>query len=225
VSFVADAMREGGVLMWIILVFGIWGFAVALERFFFVFFRVGINAPAFMAQVQRAVLDGDFDRAVRICNVEPSAALPRVLKAGLIRANRPESEIRDAMEEEELELYPLITRRIAYLPMIANVVTLIGLLGTIYGLILSFQAVGEETGAQRSTALAAGIAVAMWPTLLGLGVAIPLLVANGVIAARTNAILDELDHHALKLVNLLNACRSRPGSHGGGAPVLPFPSG
>ena len=111
-SFVADAMREGGVLMWIILVFGIWGFAVALERFFFVFFRVGINAPAFMAQVQRAVLDGDFDRAVRICNVEPSAALPRVLKAGLIRANRPESEIRDAMEEEELELYPLITRRI-----------------------------------------------------------------------------------------------------------------
>ncbi len=221
---IADAFREGGIFMWFILLCAVVGASLALERFFYVFYRAGINAPAFMAQVQRAVLDGNVDQAIRLCNVEPSAALPRVLKAGLVRANRPEAEIRDAMEEEELEIYPLVSKRIAYLPMIANVSTLLGLLGTIQGLIMSFHAVSDATAAARSTALAQGIAVAMYTTFFGLLVSIPLLVFHSVIASRANAVLDEIDHHALKLVNLLNATRQRTGSHGGGAPVLPFPS-
>jgi biopolymer transport protein ExbB/TolQ len=221
---IAEAMREGGIFMWPILACAVIGASIALERALYVFYRAGINAPAFMTLVQRAVLDGDLDQAVRLCNMEPSAVLPRVLKAGLVRADRPDGEVRDAMEEEQLEVFPLVSRRIGYLPMIANVSTLLGLLGTIQGLILSFHAVGDATAAQRSTALAEGIAVAMYTTFFGLLVSIPLLVLHGVIAARANAILDELDHHALKLVNLLNACRPRTGTHGGGTPVLPFPS-
>lgn len=217
----ADAMREGGLFMWPILLCAVVGSAITLERFFFVFFRIGINAPAFVSQVQRAVLDEDLDRAVRICNMEPSAALPRVLKAGLIRADRPEAEIRDAMEEEQLEIFPLVSRRIAYLPMIANVSTLLGLLGTIQGLILAFHSVSEAGAAARSTALAEGIAVAMYTTFFGLLVSIPLLVTHSVIAARANAVLDEIDHHTLKLMNLLNATRQRP-APSGGTPILPF---
>lgn len=222
-NVLADAFREGGVFMWPILLCAVVGSAISLERFFYIFFRVGINAPAFVSQVQRAVLDEDLDRAVRICNMEPSAALPRVLKAGLVRAERPEAEIRDAMEEEELEIFPQVSRRIAYLPMLANVSTLLGLLGTIQGLILAFHSVSEAGSAARSTALAEGIAVAMYTTFFGLLVSIPLLVCHGVIAARANAVLDEIDHHTLKLLNLLNATRHRPASSGG-SPVLPFKS-
>jgi len=221
---IAEAMHQGGLFMWPILICAVVGAALCLERLFYVVYRASINASAFMALVQRAVLDGNLDQAVRLCNVEPSAVLPRVLKAGLVRADRPEAEIRDAMEEEQLEVYPLVSRRISYLPMIANVSTLLGLLGTIQGLILSFHAVSDATAVDRSTALAQGIAVAMYTTFFGLLVAIPVLVLHSVIAARANAVLDEIDHHSLKLVNLLNACRQRPGSHGGGAPVLPFPS-
>lgn len=221
-SFFADAMRDGGPFMWPILFIAVIGVSVALERLFYVFYRAGINAPAFMAQVQRAVLDGNIDQAVRLCNTEPSAALPRVLKAGLVRASRPESEIRDAIEEEQLEIFPKVSRRIGYLPMFANVSTLLGLLGTIQGLILSFESVSEVSAAAKSTALAEGIAIAMYTTFFGLLVSIPLLLAHGFIAARANAVLEELDHHALKLVNLLNATRQRGSAQGGGAPVLPF---
>lgn len=221
---IAEAMRAGGPFIWPILACAVIGGSIALERMFYVYYRAGINASAFMAMVQRSVLDGDLDQAVRLCNMEPSAVLPKVLKAGLVRADRPDTEIRDAMEEEQLGVFPQVSRRIGYLPMIANVSTLLGLLGTIQGLILAFAAVSEATASARSTALAEGIAVAMYTTFSGLLVAIPLLVLHGVIAARANAVLDEVDHHSLKLVNLLNACRARSGSHGGGAPVLPFPS-
>ncbi|MFZ5475777.1 MAG: MotA/TolQ/ExbB proton channel family protein [Myxococcota bacterium] len=221
---IAEWLRQGGVFMWPILLCAVVGAAVAVERFLYVYLRAGINAGAFMAQVQRDVLDGNVEKAVRLCNGEPSAALPRVVKAGLVRADRPESEIRDAVEEATLEVFPQIGRRIAYLPMIANVSTLLGLLGTIQGLIISFHSVAEATAEARSTALAQGIAVAMYTTFFGLMVSIPLLVAHGVVSARANAILDDIDHYALKLVNLLNATRKddeRAG--GGGAPVLPFP--
>jgi biopolymer transport protein ExbB/TolQ len=221
-NWIAEAFQQGGIFMWPILACAVIGAAISVERLLYVYMRAGINAPAFMAQVQRAVLDGNVDQAVRLCNIEPSAALPRVLKAGLLRAARPDAEIRDAMEEEELLVFPMVNRRIGYLPMIANVSTLLGLLGTIQGLIVSFHAVSDSTAAARSTALAEGIAVAMNTTFFGLLVSIPLLVAHGLIAARANAILDDIDHHALKLVNLLNACRQRP-AQGGGAPILPFP--
>lgn len=220
----AEWMKEGGFFMWPILLCAVVGASVALERFFYVFLRAGINAPAFMARVQREVLDGNIDRALRLCNAEPSAALARVMKAGLLRADRPEPELRDALEEATLEVYPQINKRIAFLPMLANVSTLLGLLGTIQGLIMAFHSVGEATADARSTALAQGIAVAMYTTFFGLLVSIPLLVAHGFVAGRANAVLDDIDHYAMKLVNLLNATRQRPDSErGGGSPILPFP--
>lgn len=217
-------MREGGFFMWPILACAVVGASVAVERFLYVFLRAGINAPAFMARLQREVLDGSVDGAIRLCNGEPSAVLPRVMKAGLLRAERPDAEIRDALEEASLEVFPKVNQRIGYLPMFANVSTLLGLLGTIQGLIQSFHSVSEASAEARSAALAQGIAVAMYTTFFGLVVAIPLLVAHGFIGARANGILDDLDHQVMKLANLLSATRrSEPSERGGGSPILPFP--
>jgi biopolymer transport protein ExbB len=214
----AKWMEDGGIFMWPILACAVIGAAVAAERFIFLYLRASIHAPAFLAQVQRDVLDGDVDAALRICNAESAAVLPRVLKAGLLRAGHPENELRDALEEATLEVTPLVQRRVAYLPTIANVSTLLGLLGTIQGLILSFHAVSDATPEARSTALASGIAVAMYTTFAGLLIAIPVLIAHTLIGAKANQILDEVDHAQARLVNLLNAVSSK----GDGA-VLPFP--
>ncbi len=231
-QFLLEGFEKGGIFMWPIALCALVGATIAVERAFFIFLRAAVHGQVFMAAVQRQVLDGNVDGAIRLCNAEPAAALPRVAKSALLRADRPDPEIRDAIEEASLEVYPEVNRRLGYLPMIANVSTLLGLLGTIQGLILAFHAVGEATAEARSTALSSGIAVAMYTTFFGLLVSIPILVVHSVIAARANLLLDEIDHYGLRLVNLLNAVRNSTaqpqgggpaGAPGGGPSVLPFP--
>jgi biopolymer transport protein ExbB/TolQ len=181
--------------------------AIAFERLYYILFRANINGTAFMAQIQKLIMANNIDRAIKLCNAEPNAALPRVLKAGLTRANRSEVEIQNAVDEAVLEVFPQLNKRSAYLSMLANVATLTGLLGTIQGLIMAFEAVAHASAETKQTMLAAGISTAMFTTASGLVVAIPTLVLHSIISNRTTKIMDEIDQFALKTVNLLGARR------------------
>ncbi len=207
-DFFVDSMHKGGIFMWPILVCGIFALAIVFERAYFIMFRANINGVAFMAQVQKLVMANNIDRAIKLCNAEPNAALPRVLKSGLTRANRGKDEFEAAINESVLEVFPLLNKRSSYLPMLANVATLTGLLGTIQGLILAFEAVAHASAETKSTLLAGGISTAMYTTAGGLIVAIPILVLHSIISARTTKIMDEIDQFSLKTVNLLAARRS-----------------
>ena len=94
-DFFVRAIHNGGPFMWPILIAAVFALAIAFERLYFVLFRANINGTAFMAQVQKMVMANNIDRAIKLCNSEPNAALPRVLKAGLSRANRSEEEIQN----------------------------------------------------------------------------------------------------------------------------------
>ncbi|MCK6506613.1 MotA/TolQ/ExbB proton channel family protein [Myxococcota bacterium] len=206
-SFLVNAMHKGGIFMWPILVAAIFALAISFERLYYIIFRANINGTAFMAQVQKLIMANNIDRAIKLCNAEPNAALPRVLKAGLTRANRSEQEIQNAVDESILEVFPGLNKRTAFLPMLANVATLTGLLGTIQGLILAFEAVAHASAETKQTMLAAGISTAMFTTAAGLVVAIPTLVLHSIVQSRTVKIQDEIDQFALKTVNLLSARR------------------
>jgi biopolymer transport protein ExbB/TolQ len=206
-GFLVDAFHKGGFFMWFILLTAIFGLAISFERLYYILFRANINGTAFMAQVQKLIMANNIDRAIKLCNAEPNAALPRVLKAGLTRANRSEIEIQNAVDESVLEVFPALNKRSAYLPMLANVATLTGLLGTIQGLIMAFKAVATASAETKQAMLASGIATAMYTTASGLVVAIPILVLHSVIANRTTKIMDDIDQFALKTVNLLGARR------------------
>ena len=199
--------KEGGFFMYPILVCFIFAMAIGCERVFYIVFRANINAPAFMAQIQKLIMANNIDRAIKLCNAEPHAALPKVVKAGLTRANRTEKEIENAIDEATLEVGPAINKRITYLSMLANIATLIGLLGTIMGLVLSFQAVAKASAETKAALLANGISVAMFTTAGGLMAAIPTLVMHSVIVAKATKILDDIDQYGLKTVNLLTARR------------------
>ena len=206
-GFLVDAFHKGGFFMWFILLAAIFAMAIAAERLYYILFRANINGTAFMAQVQKLIMANNIDRAIKLCNAEPNAALPRVLKAGLTRANRSEIEIQNAVDESVLEVFPQLNKRSAYLPMLANVATLTGLLGTIQGLIMAFKAVATASAETKQAMLASGIATAMYTTASGLVVAIPILVLHSIVANRTTKIMDDIDQFALKTVNLLGARR------------------
>lgn len=201
---------EGGVYMHFIALCAIVGAAIMVERFIFLFFRFNINGGQFFNQIQKLVMANNIDRAIKLCNAADKAALARVIKAGLTRANKSESDIAAAIEESILEVGPAATRRVATISAIANIATLLGLLGTIFGMIEAFEAVATAAPDQRATALAKGIGIAINTTGFGLLVAIPLLLSHTFISSLAKRISDEVDLYAVKLENLL-AARVRQG--------------
>ncbi len=202
---IADAFRNGGIWMYLILVVSVVAIGIIIERFIFLFFKYNINANAFMAQIQKLVMAGNVDRAIKLCNAAPSAALPKVVKAGLTRANKGEVAIQNAIEEATLEVVPMVTRRTPALLALANIATLLGLLGTIIGLIDAFAALEDAPPEDRQRLLAGGIALAMNTTAFGLIVAIPTMLAHLFLSGISKRIVDEIDQYSVKLENLLVA--------------------
>jgi biopolymer transport protein ExbB/TolQ len=208
---IKEAFATGGIWMILILAISVMCMAVAIERFIFVFFKYNINAHSFMGQVQKLVMADQVDRAIKLCNAAPSAALPRVIKAGLTNANKGEVEIQNAIEEASLEVVPMVMRRTSTLQALANLATLMGLLGTIIGLIESFEALRDAPPDKKQEYLATGISLAMNTTAFGLIVAIPTLFAHMFLTNMSKKIIEEIDQYSVKLENLL-VSRKRGGS-------------
>ncbi len=204
-SYLAKFYVDGGVWMHPISAVSVVGVAIAIERFLALFFKYNINAPVFMAQVQKLVMANNIDRAIKLCNSAPQAALARVIKAALTKANRGEVEIIQAVQEATLDVVPQVTKRTSSLNAVANIATLLGLLGTIMGLIEAFEAVATAPPDQKSQLLTAAISVSMNTTGMGLIVAIPIIGTYVYLNNTTKKILDEIDQYSVKIQNLLVA--------------------
>ena len=196
-------MMDGGAFMWIIAVVSVLAIGVSLERFYFLFFRFNINASQFWTNVQKLVMANNIDRAIKLCNAAGNASLPKVIKAGLTRANKGEVEIANAIEEATLEVLPQLQKRTNSLLTAAQIATYLGLLGTIFGMIAAFEAVASAAPEQKATALASAISIAMNTTAFGLIVAIPSLAVHMVLSGLTQKIIHEVDQYSVKLENLL----------------------
>jgi len=205
--------QDGSFFMYFIALFGAIAAAIAAERIYYIVVRSNVNADKFMAEIRKLVAGGNMERAIELCEKGKLKALPFVVLRGLKRANESETldfrAIQNAVDEGTLEVIPKLKERTNYLSMLANVATLTGLMGTIYGLILSFASVGSESvpEAEKSKLLANGISTAMNTTIFGLMVAIPTLIIYTYIANRTSKIIDEMDEHLVKLINLITGNR------------------
>jgi len=135
----------------------------------------------------------------------PKAALARVLKGALLRADRGEDAVSSGIEESTLEVTPLLLKRTGSLGGLASLATLLGLLGTVMGLIEAFKVVAEAPADQKSALLTSAIAVAMNTTAFGLIVAIPVTMVFMLLSGTTKKIMDEIDLFSLKLENTLSA--------------------
>lgn len=183
--------------------------ALTLERFIRLFLHYSVDGQSFMFEVQKFILANDLDGAIRLCNGAGQAALPRVIKAGLQRASRDEQQIQNALDAASLEVIPKLERRLPYLALLANIATLLGLLGTISGLIQSFAAIGQADPSQRQELLSQGIALAMNATALGLITAIFTMIMHSILSNKASQTVEEIDEFGVKLLDLLTARKYR----------------
>lgn len=200
-QWVARFMTDGGVFMWIIAVVWCIGVAISFERLK-AYFKFDIDGTSLMASIKKWVIGNQVQDAIQSCS-ESSSLLAFVMKNGLKRANQSKEQIQDALEASILEVVPKIEKRLSYLALCANLSTLLGLLGTIQGLIASFAAVANAEASQKAQLLAEGIAVAMNTTALGLISAITLMVIHSFLLSRGEKMIHEIEENSVKLLDLL----------------------
>ncbi len=196
--------RDGGPFMFVNLFWLACSLAVAIERIVTLMFRYNLNAGPFMEQVTKLVLTGNVDRAVKLCGAAPNAPLAKVIRSGLTRANRGEIEVAKAVEESMAEHTPNVTARIPWLWSLANIATLVGLVGTIFGLIGTFQALGNVPADQKQVLLSDGISKAMNNTAFALSIAVICIVFHMLLTSYARSMVETVELSALRLENLLS---------------------
>lgn len=198
-------MNDSGIVGWFILVTGVGTLVLVGERARALFFQYGMNSEEFMNRIQTLVLSRKLDEALVLCSQMDSKPLAKAFKTILEKADRDDETIFQAHDIAMSETVPLYTRRLHYLSMLANVATLLGLLGTIHGLIISFAAVAQADPAAKQHLLANGISVSMYTTALGLAVAIPAMVFYSFLVARQNSLIEQATEKCSKLTELLTS--------------------
>ncbi len=201
-ALIAQAFRDGGPFMYPILATSVFAAAIIIERIYFLAIRFGIDDRAFLRKIQELVRKGDPEGASNLCNNTP---IPKIVRAALDCEGCSVREVQNAVDEAAMEVLPLVERRVHYLAMAANVATLLGLLGTIVGLMQSFNAVAGAEAAQKGAVLAKGIAIALNTTAYGLTVAIPCLFFYAFIQSRSNNLVEQIDRVAVKMVNMVSS--------------------
>ena len=199
-----EFFQKGGLFMYpILLVFAV-GIAIAFERWVQLN-RIRSSNQTMWNQLQPVLGKGEFDKARQMVNKNESS-LAQMLGMGLARqgAVRRRDDIEIAMEESMMEIIPQLEKRTPYVALLSNIATLLGLLGTIMGLIEAFTAVANANPAEKADLLSASISVAMNTTAFGLMSAIPLLLFHAKLTSTTGQIVDNLEMASVKALNTIS---------------------
>jgi len=202
--------QSGFLFMWLLAAIAVIALLVIIEKWISINLCTNVNASALADRLFLLIKDKKYNEASDLCNSGRKKALPRILGAGIDRMQRVPELVRSAMEEESLHIIPLLEKRLGFIAVIGNIATLLGLMGTIYGLIIAFAAVAQPgvSPAQKSSMLAIGISAAMNTTLLGLIVAVPCVLAYSMLRSRVDEAIAEIDRYALALIKVLTPADS-----------------
>ena len=201
---IINFFSTGGVFMYPILIVFAVGLAIASERYITLAIITKKNQVVW-DEVQPVLAEGDFEKA-REMTSEDESSIAQVLNMGLSLqgAVRRREDIEIAMEESMMEIVPRLEKRTPYVALASSVATLLGLLGTIMGLIQAFTAVANANPAEKADLLSASISVAMNTTAFGLMVAIPLLIIHAILTSKTGDIVDSLEMASVKALNVFS---------------------
>jgi len=200
---IAGFFKDGGTFMIPIAVVLALGLAIAGERWVYLT-KARVSNLMRWKKLQPLLEKGELRSALSTSNGS-NTAIDKILTYGLMRAStsKNSAEVEMAMEEGLMEVMPRLEKRTHYLATLANIATLLGLLGTIMGLIRAFTAVGEANPADKADLLSASISVAMNTTAFGLMAGIPLLLLHAYLTTKTTTVIDSLEMATVRIMNLI----------------------
>ncbi len=204
IQFIIDA----GFVGWCILFTGICAAALIVERVQTLYYKYSMNSKELASKVEGLVMANKVDEAIVLCAQFENKPFAKAFKTILEKSDRDDEALYQAQDIAFAENIPQFSKRLHYLSMLANVATLMGLLGTIHGLILSFQAVALADPAQKQALLASGISVSMYTTALGLAVSIPVMIAFSILVSKQNSMIEEVTEKTSRLIELLTSTTS-----------------
>src|SRR5215475_9033485 len=206
-----DAFKENPTFLSVNLVVSAVVIAIIVERAAFQLSRYRVNSKEFFAQIKKLVAAGNIDRAIKLCDASDYPIL-QLVKAGLTHANKGPDEIDAALSEKLGELKPAVEKRIGVLWSLANIATLIGLIGTVSGLIRTFASIAAQglSQADKQRMLSNGIAEAMYNTAFGLSIAVVCMIAHVFLHTRGKNIQHDLETTTERVFNLLTV-GAKPG--------------
>jgi biopolymer transport protein ExbB len=201
-----DYMQKGGPLMWLILLCSVIAGGVFLERLSF-FYRAAIRVGEFMSGLTNLIQHRRWAEAQMECSAT-SSPVTRVIHAAILHHGAPRAELKEIVQEAGQLEVPRLERRLAILGTIAFIAPLIGLLGTITGLIEAFVNISSQSGYASATDISAGIYQSLLTTAAGLVVAIPCSAAYAYLSSRINALMHDMERAGIEIVNVIMANRA-----------------
>lgn len=193
---------EGKFYMTVMMIIGIVSLAIIAERFYYIVMKSSSGRANFMRNIAQLLQTGRVAEAGHLA-ASQTTPLGKIISAVLANKAKGQAAIEKAVDEIYLTEAPRINRYLNLLPAFANISMLCGLLGTIFGLIMAFDAVANLPAAQRPAALANGISIVMVNTWTGLAVAIPILLLHGLLSMQSERLQEEMEEKAVKVMNLL----------------------
>lgn len=211
-NVIVSFFQDGGPFMYPIVLILALGLAIALERWWYLR-RTELRNRKEWDRLAPILSEGSYDQARQAAD-DSNAEIGTILSYGLsrLRTSRRREDVETAMEESLMETVPTLEKRTHYLATFANIATLLGLLGTIIGLIQAFTAVAGADPAEKADLLSASISVAMNTTAFGLMVAIPLLLIHALLSTKTTELVDSLEMASVKFLNTVPAYTPEDGS-------------
>lgn len=203
-----DLLQKGGPMMYLIIMASVLAFAVVIERIYHLS-RARIDADKFMADITAVLKRNKVIEAIEKCNATPGP-IAHIVKAGILKHDRSKPEIKEAVEEAAQLEIPRLEKHLPVLATIAHIAPLLGLLGTVTGMIKSFQAIQQKAlgGLPVNPGdLAGGIWEALLATLAGISVAIPAYVAYNYLTSQVDNLVYDMERSATDLTNLLSSRR------------------
>lgn len=199
-----EMFQKGGPIMWPILVCSLVAFVIVIERVLYLK-KASVDVKKFSSQIARTVKRNRIMDGIDLCEKTPGP-IANILKEGLLKHDRPRTEIREAVEDSSVHEVPLLERNLPVLATIAHITPLLGLLGTVAGMVEAFQVIQEKSTAITPVNpgdLAGGIWEALLTTVFGLCVAIPAYVAYNYLVSRVDGFVLDMEKSATDLLNVL----------------------